>query len=599
MQKIYNILFSKISILIALLISIAITTGFVLLSYSINIFVELAIAFIVGALIWLISKLIFRNILAKQQHKKGLRNKFIITFGLVASLPAILIVIFAILLFYRNTQMWFDHQITEILDQSSKIADSYIQEHISQLKQSAIGFSDDMEKDKFKGAISDPVKLNKILEGESEFRNLDEAIIFETTTDTILAQTALSFSLSFTSIPNFLVEKANNGEAVEITDDPTKIQVLIKLRDYNDIYLLIGRLIDQNVINYINKNNGVMQYYLRFKENRGSFELKFVIAFCVVAAIILGVAIAYGKKFSENILDRINKLVDVTKVVKDGNLEIRIPNDNHYDELSFLNNAFNSMIMQLDRQKHDLIIAQRTQAWSDVARRVAHEIKNPLTPMQLSAEMLAKKFEAEVSDKERFARYIDTILRHIRDIGRIVSDFVNFAKLPTSRFERCELVALIREIVESKKLTNTNITYEFNANVETIDFTCDTTQMNQIMVNIIKNAEEAMEGRKYKKIDLSLKDDGTLVVIKITDTGPGFSSSALMQATEAYFTTRTAGTGLGLAIVKKIAQEHCGSLKVYNKGDVGGGCVEIEFNKSKLNQKLLIKENIQPKVANL
>lgn len=538
MQKIYNILFSKISILIALLISIAITTGFVLLSYSINIFVELAIAFIVGALIWLISKLIFRNILAKQQHKKGLRNKFIITFGLVASLPAILIVIFAILLFYRNTQMWFDHQITEILDQSSKIADSYIQEHISQLKQSAIGFSDDMEKDKFKGAISDPVKLNKILEGESEFRNLDEAIIFETTTDTILAQTALSFSLSFTSIPNFLVEKANNGEAVEITDDPTKIQVLIKLRDYNDIYLLIGRLIDQNVINYINKNNGVMQYYLRFKENRGSFELKFVIAFCVVAAIILGVAIAYGKKFSENILDRINKLVDVTKVVKDGNLEIRIPNDNHYDELSFLNNAFNSMIMQLDRQKHDLIIAQRTQAWSDVARRVAHEIKNPLTPMQLSAEMLAKKFEAEVSDKERFARYIDTILRHIRDIGRIVSDFVNFAKLPTSRFERCELVALIREIVESKKLTNTNITYEFNANVETIDFTCDTTQMNQIMVNIIKNAEEAMEGRKYKKIDLSLKDDGTLVVIKITDTGPGFSSSALMQATEAYFTTR-------------------------------------------------------------
>lgn len=287
-------------------------------------------------------------------------------------------------------------------------------------------------------------------------------------------------------------------------------------------------------------------------------QIKFSIAFIFIALLLLLIAISWGMVFAAKIVNPIRKLVFATEKIKAGNLSIRVP-ENHVnkDEISVLSSAFNIMVQQIERQQRDLVIAQRALAWSDVARKVAHEIKNPLTPIHLASERLLRKFEGQVEDKEGFNKYIQMIMRHTEDIKKIISEFVNFARLPAPVFSECDLVALIRNMVDSRKLINDKILYNFTTTNESIDFICDITQINQIMVNLLKNSEESISMTRSKLgiINTYINKSNNQVTITVSDNGVGFPANLISKATEAYITTRSKGTGLGLAIIKKIAQD--------------------------------------------
>jgi two-component system nitrogen regulation sensor histidine kinase NtrY len=225
-----------------------------------------------------------------------------------------------------------------------------------------------------------------------------------------------------------------------------------------------------------------------------------------------------------------------------------------------------------------LVSAQRSAAWADVARRIAHEIKNPLTPITLSAERLRKKFghTMAVEDKESFEKYIDTISRHTRDIGRMVEEFVAYARMPSSVFREENLASIIRKSVFSAQTAHPDITYTQKLPATPVTLLCDESQLGQTLLNLLKNAAEALEASSTKQVTITLTANDTIATLTIDDSGPGFPADKMASLTEPYVTTRAKGTGLGLAIVKRSVEEHKGILTLSNN-EAGGARVTIVF----------------------
>ncbi|WP_341757375.1 PAS domain-containing sensor histidine kinase [Candidatus Tisiphia endosymbiont of Ditula angustiorana] len=550
------------------------------------ILVDLAVFLFLGILL---ARKFLRDFIDKGERETSskLQNRIIITFSLIATIPTIIVSVFSAYFFNFGIQSWFDKKISAVLDQSIIVAESYIDEHKLQLRETALSVADDLT-EMYYNLIHNPLSFNEALNTEVEMRSLDEAIVFHRPTNTVIANTFLSFAISFATIPAHLMKRAEVGEIVEIKSDPKKIRMLTKLKDHNDIYLLVGRLIDAKIIDHIDKTNGAAEEYYRLKKHISSMQIKFSIVFIFIALLLLLAAISWGMIFATKIVKPIRKLVIATEKVKNGDLTIQVPEDLvNKDEISVLSSAFNRMIKQIDHQQRDLVIAQRALAWSDVARKVAHEIKNPLTPIHLASERLLRKFSNQVEDKAEFNKYIQMIIRHTDDIKKIVSEFVNFARLPAPIFMDCDLVILIKNMVESRKLINDKILYKFITTDQHIDFICDTTQINQIMVNLLKNAEESIGLTRFQQgvIAVSITKSNHQITITVNDNGVGFQANLIDRATEAYITTRSKGTGLGLAIIKKIAQDHCATLELANKHE-GGAIVNITFNLDELKLKI-------------
>jgi two-component system nitrogen regulation sensor histidine kinase NtrY len=222
-----------------------------------------------------------------------------------------------------------------------------------------------------------------------------------------------------------------------------------------------------------------------------------------------------------------------------------------------------------------LVSAQRSAAWADVARRIAHEIKNPLTPITLSAERLKKKFAPTEGSEERegFDKYIETISRHTRDIGKMVEEFVAYARMPQSVFREENLVGIVRKAVFSAQTTNADTKYVQQLPEGEVLLSCDESQLGRIILNLLKNSAEAMEGREHKQVAITLAATATHATLTIEDNGPGFPPDKINSLTEPYVTTRAKGTGLGLAIVKRSVEEHKGTLTLSNREDGGARVV--------------------------
>ena len=217
-----------------------------------------------------------------------------------------------------------------------------------------------------------------------------------------------------------------------------------------------------------------------------------------------------------------------------------------------------------------LVAAQRNAAWRDVARRIAHEIKNPLTPIQLSAERLRKKFRRNVpqGEVETFDRCTDTIVRQVGDIGRMVDEFSAFARMPAPKFAEHDAAELLRQAVFAQRVASPDIDVELEEPPPRVPVLADERMLAQALGNVLKNAAEAVgarqaaEPRLAGRIRARLSADDSGVVFEVEDNGVGLPSKDRDRLTEPYVTTREKGTGLGLAIVKRILEDHGGELEL-------------------------------------
>jgi two-component system nitrogen regulation sensor histidine kinase NtrY len=212
----------------------------------------------------------------------------------------------------------------------------------------------------------------------------------------------------------------------------------------------------------------------------------------------------------------------------------------------------------------ELLSAQRKAAWADVARRIAHEIKNPLTPIQLSAERLKRRFGREItSDAEGFAQMADTIVRHVGDIGRMVDEFSTFARMPAPVMRSESLERIAREALVLQRVATPQIDWSVDIDGADIRAECDRRLIGQAITNLLQNAVDAVGMRAgAHQVRLHVYRDGADAVISVTDDGVGLPETDRARLAEPYVTHKPKGTGLGLAIVRKIMEDHGGRLEL-------------------------------------
>ncbi len=235
-----------------------------------------------------------------------------------------------------------------------------------------------------------------------------------------------------------------------------------------------------------------------------------------------------------------------------------------------------------------IISAQRTQAWGEVAKRLAHEIKNPLTPIQLSAERLAMKLSGKVGEAEQtlLNKSVKTIVDQVDAMKRLVNEFREFGRMPQADLRPLDLNGLIKEVLSLYDVENDAVVIKSNFDAKCPNILGDEQLLRQVIHNLLQNAQDASEGSQTKEIVIQTewRELSKRVRMSVMDSGSGFTESVLQRAFEPYVTTKAKGTGLGLAVVKKIADEHNARIELRNTEDHGvikGARVAISFQTEK------------------
>jgi len=285
--------------------------------------------------------------------------------------------------------------------------------------------------------------------------------------------------------------------------------------------------------------------------------------------LFLSVTIAI--RFSSRFFRSINNLITASKGIGGGNLNIKVPEVKTDKELELLNKNFNLMTQRLKLQQDKLLLTERHEAWESVARKLAHEIKNPLTPIQLIIDRLNSKFSKFLNkneDKKNFEENLQTINKQIKQIENLVNEFSDFARMPKPIFKKNNLVKILKENISLMKELDTSVIVSFKCKNENLFINCDSEQLNRIFINLLKNSIESINEKLIKKpdftkkIDIEIDEKDDYIQIYITDNGTGFDTKNLKDIFKPYFTTKKTGSGLGLPIVNKIINDHNGTLKI-------------------------------------
>jgi two-component system nitrogen regulation sensor histidine kinase NtrY len=299
-------------------------------------------------------------------------------------------------------------------------------------------------------------------------------------------------------------------------------------------------------------------------------------------------------------LPEFSALFELAKARPSGFAEGQVDMQIHGRDLSFVarittessDDAQHGFVLTFD-DITDLVSAQRNTAWADIARRIAHEIKNPLTPIQLSAERLKRKYSKQIhSDRQVFEQCTDTIIRQVGDIGRMVDEFSSFARMPKAAPEPMNFAEVIKDATVLQRVSTSEIDIDIDVSKADFIFMFDRRLVTQAVTNLVKNASEAIDGRDFKDnpekghVFVEAGIELGIPFIRVTDNGVGLPKENRNRLAEPYMTTREKGTGLGLAIVKRIMEEHGGRLRLQDAPSGTGAQVTLEF--SRIPEPLLV-----------
>ena len=636
------------------------------------------------------------------QAGSGLHTRLVLMFGLVAVTPAILVAIFSGLFLNFGIQTWFSDKIRTALEASNAVAIAYLHEHQQNIRADALITANALNAEA-PLLMRNPRIFNNYLSNQAEIRSLSEALVIDSG-GRVLARSQFSQSLEFGLVPtNMLKEAAAGAVTVITTANDDRVRAVIKLSRFVDAFLLVGRFVDPQVLEHIERTRGAVAKYQNLEKKQGGIQITFVMIFGLVAMMLLMVAAWIGMTLAGRMSRPISSLISASERVRAGDLSVRVDETDGNDEIGNLGRSFNKMTTQLQSQQKvlveanrmlderrrftetvltgvsagvigldsegrihlpnrsasdllgrdldqadsgmlgvvvpemeellarvmkrperphqdeiqiardgkfhtlhvsiaaeklggdilgyvvtfddvtDLLTAQRTAAWADVARRIAHEIKNPLTPIQLSAERLKRKYLKQVvDDPETFSSLTETIVRQVEDIGRMVDEFSSFARMPLASLKNENLIDICKQSVALERNRQPEISYELNIPDIPFILRCDRHQIGQALNNLLKNAAESVTelrdesqteqdgGRICCTIGTETGKDGDKhIVLTVEDNGKGLPLEERHRLTEPYVTTREGGTGLGLAIVRKIMEDHDGDLYLEDRAEGG------------------------------
>jgi two-component system nitrogen regulation sensor histidine kinase NtrY len=302
---------------------------------------------------------------------------------------------------------------------------------------------------------------------------------------------------------------------------------------------------------------------------------------------LLFVSISIAIRFSSRFFRSINNLINASVSIGEGKFDTKVPEVKTDKDLEILNKNFNLMIDRLRNQQEKLIINERHEAWSNLARKLAHEIKNPLTPIQLTIDRMKTKYSNQVNEKEKqnFDENLKIINNQIKQIGNLVNEFSDFARMPKPILKENNLIQIIQENIKLLNELDNSINISINNNQKEILLNSDKEQLARVFFNLIKNSIESIQQRAEndsnleKKITIEVNEENNHIIINIIDNGIGFGIFAanIKDILNPYFTTKKNGTGLGLSIVSKIVNDHNGKIEFIPLDE--GAKIKIDFTK--------------------
>jgi len=621
-----------------------------------------------------------------------LHVRLVALFSVIASVPTLLVVIFASMLFQSGVEFWFSDRARTVLESSGRVAQIYVDENKQRITREIIAMGGDVVANINQFGIDTPVFLESLFD-QVVRRDLSEAAIISVSRTGQL-QTIAMVNLDRRPIeqrlPPQVLSSLRGGEPRVVTDAGDRVEAVIKLDPQQEIYLYVSRALNEAAIQQWQEARSAASDYAATLNRSRDLQLRFNAILLLVSLLIVALSIWIALKLADRLVRPVGLLVDAARKVTEGDLSARVPASEDKDELATLGNAFNRMTGRLEEQTGALVAAnaqldsrrafteavlsgvtagvisiddghvvrlinrsaeallktggkspvgqklvrlapeldrqisggeaedvvqlasrgeprtlavktvkveggyvltfdditeqlldQRRAAWSDVARRIAHEIKNPLTPIRLAAERLQRRYSEEIkSDPSTFERLTGTIVRQVGDLRRMVDEFSSFARMPKPAFHEEPIVEIARQALFLHEVAHPDIAFTLDASDPSPMLVCDRRLLGQALTNVVKNGVEAIQHKREEsgdqgqdRITMRVAETDGRIVIEVADTGIGLPADR-GRLTEPYMTTRAKGTGLGLAIVNKIVEEHFGQIEFE---DVAGGGSLVRF----------------------
>lgn len=612
-----------------------------------------------------------------------LTRRFMLLFGTVAMIPAIVVSMFLWLTITRGIDTWLGDTVLNLVDEFTTITAEGGEEFAFRFEADAKAVAVDVEA-AAEGFENNPDAFEPFFSLVATYRDFSAAYIIDRSGQ--IRTEAENVGTPFNYQPpvegDFVA--ADRGETVAVLRRQAGYTfALKKLENFDENYLYLIRPINSELFDRIDRARSAQTQYQLAQQRSNEIQVLFVVAYLQIVALVLLLSVRLAQEIADRISRPISRLAIAALEVSEGRRGVSVPLPEPDDEIRVLSNSFNVMTRQLDERRDDLVFAredaeqrrlfletllvelssgvirvdsnglvtianrsaetllnlgqlegrplaeispeiwarvteadtrrsqddtfinlmaddgmhhvrikvtsdtvggyvvtlddatrlisaQRQLAWRDVARRIAHEIRNPLTPIQLSTERIRRRYGDQIKDDDGvFDRCIATILRQVSDIGRMVQEFSDFARMPKPTPGRFDLAALITDVVFAQRVVNPDFKFSLNLPPEGLTMLGDERLLGQALTNIVKNAAEALSGRAENdetqgqiSVSVARSEDEDFVVIRIEDNGPGFPEAMRDQLLEPYVTARAGGTGLGLAIVNRVIMDHGGSVQL-------------------------------------
>ena len=513
-------------------------------------------------------------------------KKYITFFALFTLIPSILISVFSLFLLSFALDKYLDKKITTAVNNSYEIAKSYTEEVRSKTQSEIILIAFDLNKS-INFLNSNINQFKSFLNTQKLIRDIDEVHIIDN-----------NGNLYLSTLDDITKYKKPLAEALEmVSSDKRPLKIInayenqsasiIKLENFDGMFLYIVKYLDKKISQYLVESQEALNFYYTVLNKQTGIKISFIFIYLVVVSLLLFLSITIAIRFSSRFFRSINNLIIASSSIGSGNLDIKVPEIKTDQDMELLNKNFNLMISQLKTQQEKLITNERHEAWESLARKLAHEIKNPLTPIQLIVDRLKTKYsnKLELGQKEDFEKNLKIIGKQIKQIENLVNEFSDFARMPKPILKYNDLVILVKDNINLLKALDDSIIISFNKHSDKVLFRSDSEQLSRVIFNLIKNSIESIQEKKqnilnYKGIiEIELVNNDIYIELIIKDNGLGFGifKDNIKDILNPYFTTKKKGTGLGLAIVNKIINDHQGVLSF---GSLDGGAqIQVRFNK--------------------
>ena len=500
-------------------------------------------------------------------------RKYIISFALFTLIPSLLISIFSLFIFSFALEKYFDKKITTAVNNSYEIAKNYVDEKRNKIQSEIILIAFDLNK-YHKIYKNDLIRFKSFLNTQNLIRDIDQLFLINEDGDLILSANDKTYVKIENQAMNMV--RSDDRPLKIINAAENRSAAVIRLQNFENTFLYVVKNLDKNISNYLVESEEAVNFYYTVENQGLGIRISFAIIYISLVTLLLFLSITIAIRFSSRFFISINNLITASEKIGKGNLDVKVPELKADREMELLNKNFNSMIEKLKNQQEKLLTNERHEAWETVARKMAHEIKNPLTPIQLTIDNLNSKYLPNLDEekKNKYQENLKTILKQIKQIENLVNEFSDFARMPKPHIKQNDLIKVLSENIELLKKIDTSIIFKIHNKIgKKVYINFDNEQFNRLFFNLLKNSIESIRekvkktNKSLKKIDLEINQRRDYIIVTLIDTGEGFKNKKTKDIIKPYYTTKENGTGLGLSIVDKIINDHNGSIKFLNTND--------------------------------